>query len=63
MSIFTAKREEDAPPLSRRLLELARELDERILGELTDAECDRWVGLLGKKYDWVDEEDSGSAGE
>lgn len=50
--IFTAKREEDVPPLGERLLGLSRELDERILDELTDAQRLRWANWLGKKYDW-----------
>ena len=32
---------------------LARELDERILGVLTEKQRAKWTSLLGKKFDWT----------
>ena len=37
----------------KRLKALARELDQRILGVLTEKQRAKWTSLLGKKFDWT----------
>jgi hypothetical protein len=51
-ALFSARSQKQFDSVIKKLISLARELDDKILGVLTEKQRASWASFLGKAFDW-----------